>query len=59
VADTDGFLDAGGMIQFLYEKGRVRFGINMDATGQARLKVSSKLLSLAKVVEGNIKEAGN
>jgi YfiR/HmsC-like len=59
VADTEGFLDAGGMIQFLTENGRVRFAINVDATGRAKLKMSSKLLSLAKVVGGNGKEARN
>ncbi|MGA7792713.1 MAG: YfiR family protein [Candidatus Acidiferrales bacterium] len=59
VSDTAGFLDAGGMIQFLNENGRVRFAINVDATGRARLKMSSKLLSLAKVVGGNGKEGGN
>jgi hypothetical protein len=59
VADTAGFLDAGGMIQFLNENGRVRFAINVDATGRAKLKMSSKLLSLAKVVGGNGKEGSN
>jgi YfiR/HmsC-like len=59
VADTAGFLDAGGMIQFLNENGRVRFAINVDATSRAKLKMSSKLLSLAKVVGGNGKEGGN
>jgi hypothetical protein len=59
VADTDGFLDAGGMIQFLNENDRVRFAINVDATSRARLKMSSKLLSLAKVVGGNVKQVGN
>jgi hypothetical protein len=59
VADTAGFLDAGGMIQFLNENDRVRFAINADATSRAKLKVSSKLLSLAKVIGGNAKEAGS
>jgi hypothetical protein len=59
VSDFAGFLDAGGMIQFMSENDRVRFGINADAAGRARLKVSSKLLSLAKVVGGNSKAAGN
>jgi uncharacterized protein DUF4154 len=58
VADMDGFLEAGGMIQFLNENDRVRFAINVDATNRARLKMSSKLLSLAKVVVENVKEAG-
>ena len=59
VADTEGFLEAGGMIQFLSENNRVRFAINVDATSRAKLKMSSKLLSLAKVVGGNGKEGGN
>ncbi len=59
VADMEGFLDAGGMIQFLSENDRVRFAINVDATSRAKLKMSSKLLSLAKVVGGNAKEVGN
>jgi hypothetical protein len=59
VADTAAFLDAGGMIQFLNENGRVRFAINVDVTGRAKLKMSSKLLSLAKVVGGNGKEGSN
>ena len=58
VSDAVGFLDAGGMIQFLKENDRVRFAINVDATNQAKLKMSSKLLSLAKVVGGNVKESG-
>lgn len=41
------------MIQFLLENDRVRFEINVDATSRAKLKVSSKLLSLARVVGGN------
>lgn len=59
VSDTEGFLEAGGIIQFLNENGRVRFAINVDAASRARLKMSSKLLSLAKVVGANAKQAGN
>ena len=59
VGDTTGFLDAGGMIQFLSESDRVRFAINVEAASRARLKLSSKLLSLAKVMGGNGKQAGN
>jgi hypothetical protein len=59
VADMDGFLDEGGMIQFLSENDRVRFSVNVDATSRARLKVSSKLLSLARVVGKNAKEGGS
>ena len=47
VSDTDGFLKAGGMINFLFEGNNVRFQISDEAAKKARLKISSKLLSLA------------
>jgi len=59
VADMEGFLESGGMIQFLNENDRVRFAINVDATSRAKLKMSSKLLSLARVVGGNVKDTGS
>lgn len=59
VADTEGFLDAGGMIQFLNENEQVHFAINADAVSKSRLKMSSKLLSLAKSTTGKAKEASN
>jgi hypothetical protein len=59
VSDAPGFLNAGGMIQFLNEDGRIRFGIDVEAANRARLKISSKLLSLAKVVGGNGTVADN
>jgi hypothetical protein len=59
VADTEGFLDAGGMIQFLSESDHVRFAINGGAATQAKLKLSSKLLSLSRADGGHVKEPGN
>jgi hypothetical protein len=49
VADFEGFLEEGGMIQLFSENNRVRFAINVDAAVRAKLKLSSKLLSLAHV----------
>jgi uncharacterized protein DUF4154 len=40
------------MIGFLLEDRKVRFEINLDAAEHARLKVSSRLLALAKTVIG-------
>ncbi len=48
VSDLDHFLPAGGMIQFLMEDNKVRFSINDAAAKQAGLRISSKLLNLAK-----------
>jgi hypothetical protein len=59
VADMDNFIGAGGMVQFLMEDARVRVSIDVGATERARLKVSSKLLALAKVVSGPEKAGSN
>jgi hypothetical protein len=59
VADIDNFIGAGGMIQFVMEDARVRVAIDVGATGRARLKVSSKLLSLASAVTGSDRSTSN
>jgi hypothetical protein len=59
VADVDGFLDEGGMIRLFSEENRVRFAINVDAAIRAKLKLSSKLLSLARLAGGKGKEGGS
>jgi bifunctional DNA-binding transcriptional regulator/antitoxin component of YhaV-PrlF toxin-antitoxin module len=50
VADTQGFLDAGGIVNFVIEDNKVRFDINLTASEKARLKIRSQLLRLAKKV---------
>jgi hypothetical protein len=55
VGESDGFAAAGGTIQFIREDNHVRFLINPDAADRAGLKVSSKLLSLARVVHDSPK----
>lgn len=47
VGQSDDFIDSGGMINFVLEDNRIRFQINNTAARKARLKISSKLLSLA------------
>jgi uncharacterized protein DUF4154 len=59
VADMEGFAESGGMIQFVSENNRVRFAINADSARRARLRISSKLLSLAIPLQGNVKDSGN
>jgi hypothetical protein len=53
IAEMDRFIEAGGVIQFTFENSRIRFAVNVDAADRARLKVSSKLLSVAQYVEAN------
>lgn len=53
VADTGGFLDQGGIINFILEKSKVRFEINQEAAERAGIKISSKLLRLATNAKGS------
>ena len=55
VGEVDGFVDKGGMINFLIADNRLRFEIGWDATEQSRLKVSSRVLTLAKTLHGTSK----
>ena len=48
VADTDGAAERGAIINFVLEGSKVRFEINTDAADRAKIKISSKLLQLAK-----------
>jgi hypothetical protein len=50
VGDSKNFAAQGGMIGLLVENEGVRFEVNLGAANEAHLKISSKLLSLAKVV---------
>lgn len=50
VSDTRTFNRRGGMIQFVTTENKVRFQINLEATKNANLVISSKLLRLAEVV---------
>jgi YfiR/HmsC-like len=50
VSDTQGFVEQGGMINFVLENDRVQFEVSRKAVEQAGLKISSKLLSVAKLV---------
>lgn len=52
VGETDNFARDGGVINFVLQQNRVAFEINVDAAEQNNLKISSKLLSLARIVHG-------
>jgi hypothetical protein len=51
VADFDHFAARGGMIELRMVDGHVRFDINAAAAGSARLRLSAKLLGLARTVK--------
>ena len=50
VSDSKGFSQAGGVIELYIDDGRLRFAVNVDAAEHAGLRLSSRLLGLAKIV---------
>ena len=50
VAESESFTKSGGVIRLFVEQNKVLFEVNTDAAARAKLKLSSKLLSLARVV---------
>ena len=59
VGDTNGFLDAGGIINFMIEDQKVCFKINNYNAKQAKLNIRSQLLRLAKKVIEEKNESEN
>lgn len=53
VGDTANFVDQGGVLGFCMEGNKIRFEVNLEAAERARLKISSRLLLLARRVVGN------
>jgi hypothetical protein len=49
VSEIPGFARSGGMIAFLVEENKVRLEIDLDAALEARLKVSAKLIGVARL----------
>ena len=50
IGETPGFAERGGVIRFTLEDNRVRFEVNVDAAHKANLNISSRLLTLAKII---------
>jgi hypothetical protein len=51
IGETNGFAAQGGIVNFKLEDGRVRLEINVEAAVQAKLRISSQVLSLAQIVK--------
>jgi hypothetical protein len=50
VSETDGALDQGSMINFVLDDRRVRFEVALDSAEKGGLKLSSRLLAVAREV---------
>lgn len=51
VGETEGFGSQGGIVNFKLADGRVHLEINVEAAGQARLRINSSVLNLAQIVK--------
>lgn len=51
VGESESQARRGAVINFYLDENRVRFEVNIGAAGRARLTISSRLLSLARIVE--------
>jgi hypothetical protein len=52
VGESEHFVKDGGMIGFSLDENKIRFEINLGAAQEAKIRISSRLLSLAKNVIG-------
>jgi hypothetical protein len=53
VSNGDDFVRNGGMVGLFVEDGRMRFIVNPDTAQRAGVRLSSKLLQLAKILKDN------
>ncbi len=55
VSDRERFANEGGMVELFLENGRMRFAVNVDALQRAHVRLSSRVLGLARIVrDGNV-----
>jgi len=59
IGDMDGFAQSGGIINFIKVDNKIRFEINLDVAKACDLEISSKLLSMARIVKSSKTEADN
>jgi hypothetical protein len=55
VGESEHFAQEGGIIGFYLEENKIRFEVNLDAADKANLRISARLLVLAKTVIGKLR----
>lgn len=50
LSDSSDFAERGGVANFFIDNGRMRFAVNPRAADRAQLRISSRLLTLARLV---------
>ncbi|QTA87601.1 YfiR family protein [Desulfonema magnum] len=59
VSDTEAFAQRGGIIRFFTMGNKIRFEINPEAAKRSHLKISSRLLKLARIFKEPPEKKGN
>lgn len=59
VGEFPGFLQAGGVINFVVQDNKVKLELNIDAAARANLKISVKLIAVSHVVSVARTTGGN
>lgn len=59
VGETEGFAVLGGIINLTVEENKLHFEVNLLAAERAGLKISAKMLALAKIVHDENRSAGD
>jgi hypothetical protein len=57
VGETPEFLAAGGILSFSSQQGAIQFDVNLEAVNKAHLKISSRLLALARHIVNDAEAA--
>jgi YfiR/HmsC-like len=57
IGETPEFLDAGGIVSFSMQQETLQFDVNLDEANKAHLKISSRLLALARHVFNRMEAA--
>jgi hypothetical protein len=52
IADSDGAHPHGSVLSFYLDEGRVRFGVSLEAAARQKLRLSPKLVAIARQVQG-------
>ena len=59
VGEIEGFAVQGGIVNLTVEENKLHFEVNPRAAERACLKISSKLLSMAKIVKEQVDRTKN
>jgi hypothetical protein len=58
IGESPNFARRGGIINFVLEDDKVHFEVNVEAAKQADITISSRLLTLARIIPQNVADGG-